>query len=125
MRYHRRLPCGFLVPVFLLALGVAGCAPYKAQVVPPWGVIYSEFSAPLILPKPGSDLGDPEKVEVYTAHFRVPLLYGGVISFGWGDASLNAAIRRSGFQRIHYADCEWFSVLSAYNRLTINVYGHR
>jgi hypothetical protein len=47
----------------------------------------------------------------------------GIASAGWGDVTLLTAAQNGGITKIHYADWEYFSILGAYNRATVHVYG--
>jgi hypothetical protein len=127
MRSHlsRWGPPALLVAALVLSGGCALFAPYRASVVPPPGYIYSDFSAPLLVPRQTVDLSHLDMVEVSTKQVQIPFLYGGAISFSWDNASIQQALRQSGLHDIKYADCHFFTILSVYSRFTVRAYGTR
>lgn len=124
MRLSRRIPRGLLaLPCLAALLAMAGCAPYRAAVIPPLGVLYSDVSAPLIVPGSEAEVLDLSSVEIHTSHFQIPYSYLRIINLGWGDAAVQEAIRESGFREVHFADYRFFTILSVYSTFTVRVYG--
>lgn len=97
----------------------AGCAAWKAPVVPPAGGIYTHYSAPLTL----NDTPAPvcqKHGQSATSYFA---LFYPFYSGAWGDAALQAAAKDGGITKIHYADYEVLSVLGVYAEFTVRAYG--
>ncbi|UCE84816.1 MAG: TRL-like family protein [Deltaproteobacteria bacterium] len=99
-----------LLAVFLLTLGVGGCV--AAPVVPPLGMVYSDFDAPLGLGggEVGSRRGESSVVAVL-----------GLVSTG--DASVRGAARAGGITEVKRVDYEFYNFLGLYQRFTTVVYG--
>lgn len=96
------------------------------DVQPPWGAIYTEYSAPL-----DHDLGDDGQAtpvdglrtgQSSSKFFHLPFPVAG-LSFGWGDASVEKAANNAGIQEVKYADYDHFQVLSIWAETQVNVYG--
>ena len=47
----------------------------------------------------------------------------GIILVGWGDASVQAAMKDSGITKIHHIDCNTLNVLGIYAKYETLVYG--
>jgi hypothetical protein len=94
-------------------------------VQPPQGLIFTEVTAPLILPNPALDISDPAEVEAYTQHFRIPVSFLALLDFGWGEAAVATALRESGMDEIQYADYTFFTILGIYSRHSVHVHGTR
>ena len=101
-----------LLVIACLGLGLVGC--YCTPVMPPMGIIYSEYKAPLDPDMEETRLGD----KVGTAEVTTFL---GLIATG--DCSIQAAATDGGIQTINYADYEYFNVLGVYQRFVVMVYG--
>lgn len=106
--------------------GLSGCAlrPMQAPLVPPFGVIYTQISAPLDIdvapdgqptPIDGLRLGTSQ-----TKYINIPWFN---FSFAWQDGSYATAVANGNLQTIHYADYEWMNILTVYQQVTFNVYG--
>lgn len=118
-----------LFAVAVLAALCTGCSairaynpvlPWKAPVVPPGGIIYTHYKAPLT--------GDVSKVQVGdktgTATTRyVVIPYSRLLSAGWADASIEEAAKQGGLTTVEFADYEGLSVLGVYGELTVTVHG--
>ncbi len=104
----------------LLTLAVAVCAVslmtgcLRAPVVPPFGMIYTDYKAPLDYTQEGADLGT-RRGEAKTESFV------GLVAIG--DASIATAARNGGISNPTAADYEYFNVLGVYQRYTTIVYG--
>jgi hypothetical protein len=101
----------------LLMLGVlflTGCAWYSTPVVPPLGLIYAQYKAPISTnfngTKTGSKTGTAESTSI----------------LGWialGDCSTNTAAKNGNIQTINYADYEYMNVLGVFQSFKTTVYG--
>ena len=111
---------GFLVLgllTWVIVVGSAGCAPYRAPVIPPQGIVFSNVSAPLstefnqstpIAPKQGTA----------TAHSVLGLI-------SWGDASTHTAAKNGSLSTINYADYQVLSILfGVYSDFTVVAHGN-
>lgn len=109
----------------LLAVCGLGCqsVSYNAPIIPPPGVLYSEFNAPLILPDKGVDISGLDMVEIHTSHFQIPYAYLRIINLAWGEAALEEAARQGGFDDIVYADYKFTTILSVFSTFTVRAYG--
>mgnify|MGYP001597089268 CR=1 FL=1 len=104
---------GFLL---LLACGglllLQGCL--RAPVVPPYGIVYSEFQAPLYVDFNATPVatksGQAESMSIL-----------GLIATG--DASAKAAAAQGGITKIEHADYYYFNVLGVVQRYRTIVYG--
>jgi hypothetical protein len=97
----------------------AGCAVWKAPVVPPSGAIYTHYSAPLTL----NDKPLAVCAKKGTASTRYVALLYPMYSVSWADAALKTAAENGGLTRVHYADYEVLSVLGVYAEFTVRAYG--
>ena len=95
-----------------LGLGLVGC--YCTPIMPPMGILYSEFRAPLDPNLEETELGNKSG----TAETRSIL---GLVTTG--DCSIKAAAANGGLNTITYADYEYFNVLGVYQRFMVIVYG--
>ena len=100
----------------LLTLGMltalTGCM--SAPVVPPIGMIYTNFEAPLDIDYSQTDVqgnkGTSESISIL-----------GLVAIG--DASAAAAADNAGIDTIEHADYEFFNVIGVYQRYRTVVYG--
>ena len=106
-----------LLAVLLAVLLTAGCAFWRAPVVPPGGVLFTQYRAPLTPQVSGVPVA--KKVGMHTSHYFAYFLY----SFAWDDASIDAAAKEGGLSRVYYADYEVLSILGLYARFTVRAYG--
>jgi len=95
-----------------LILPLAGCL--TAPVMPPPGMVYTDYKAPLdhnLEGNPvGSRSGSAETMSIL-----------GLVALG--DASVATAARNGGVSRVHHADYEYFNVLGIYQKYTTIVHG--
>lgn len=97
----------------------------KAPVMPPAGVVWTSYRAPLDVGP--TDFGS--KTGRATSHqIGLPPLpfYGltrGVSLFAWGDASKETAARQGGITEIEHADYRLQIFVFVYKRFTTEVYG--
>ena len=109
-----------------LSLPGCGVTSHRVGIAPPSGFLYTQQRAPTYCPcwKEGGVTHTPNlKVGTASAsNFVVPRTQD-LLSFGWGDMSLDAAARNGGITKIHYADHEILSILGVYTQATLIVYG--
>jgi hypothetical protein len=96
----------------LFMVGLCGCA-YRAPVVPPVGIVYTNHRAPLDVEYHDTTLG---KRGTASSHSVLGLV-------AWGDASAEAAASAGGIKTIEHADLEYLNVIFIYQRFTTIVYG--
>lgn len=105
-------------------LGLHSVGSPKAPVVPPYGVVYSDFKAPLDISVGGNQQATPadslRSGMAETEYIRIPFIY---ISFSWGDASIDAAAANGGINNVDSADYEFFNVLGIYQRFVVHAHG--
>jgi hypothetical protein len=115
----------------LLAVAAAamlsGCVSIAAPVVPPIGGIYTDIKAPLdinagkqndgVLQVEGLKTGESKAQYLY-----IPFTYG-LLSFSWGDGSLEQSMKAGGLDSLEYADYRFFQVLGVYAESTFYVHG--
>lgn len=106
----RLLVCLVLVGA---VLPLAGCL--SAPVIPPMGIAYSEFQAPLDVDYSDTDVSGRRGV---SESFSIL----GLVAMG--DASAAEAARAAGIDTITHADYEFFNVLGVYQRYRTVVYGN-
>lgn len=91
---------------------VGGC--YTTPIMPPHGMIYSDFSAPLdpFLSKTtlGTRYGTAESTAIL-----------GLVATG--DCSVERAALNGGVRVIDHADYHYFNVIGVYQRFIVRVYG--
>jgi hypothetical protein len=91
----------------------AGC--FSAPVVPPTGLIFSEFNAPLTTefdqtPVAGLQTGEASSTSIL-----------GLIAYG--DCSLDAAAKDSQLSTVEYCDYAFYNVLGVYQKFTVLAHG--
>ncbi len=97
----------------LSALFMTACM--RAPLVPPTGLFYTGFRAPLDL--------DQSKTPVATKSGQASTTsIMGIVA--WGDASIEAAARQGGIQTIESADYQYTNVLGIYQQYTTIVHGN-
>lgn len=111
----RNLSVGLLVIVALV--GLVGCAPFRAPVVPPQGLVFSNTSAPL---STEFNQSTPASSRQGTASANSVL---GLVA--WGDASANTAAANGGLTTINYADYKVLTILfGVYSQFTVVAHGN-
>lgn len=96
-----------LCAVVLLSLG---CSWYRAPVMPPYGSLFADISAPMTVDYEGQAVAPNQG----RASAKSVL---GLIA--WGDCSVQAAAQRGGLRKIHYCDYEYMNVLGFYQSFTV------
>ena len=121
MLRRRRLLPYFFTPIVSF---LVGCVPFMdAPVVPPQGIVISQYSAPLSI-NGGLDLSKDRlrRSSRSTKYFREPILTGW--SFAWEEAMIGQIAAEGGISEIQYADYSYLSVLGIYAELEVSVYGY-
>jgi len=100
-------------------LVIAGCAAPKSAFVPPGGILFTSYKAPLLVSyddaKVSTKCGDAS-----ANYFHDFLLTG--LSFAWNDCSLDAAVAEGELKKVGAADYSFFSILGIYAKTTVHVY---
>ena len=95
--------------------------PVTPVVVPP-GFIWSETAAPLSCDFQQTPV-DGGRTGVSSVRFlSVPFTYG-FLSFSWGDASLEEAVRAGGLEQVDFADYEVMQVLTVFTEMKVTAHG--
>ena len=114
MRTTRRL---LLLASLLLC---AGCAAWHTPVVPPRGLLYTDYSAPLTMAFDDTPVGGKTGT-ASTFFLGVPFVFRR--AFAWDDASVQKAAEAGGLSRVDYADYHILSVLGVFGKFTIIAHG--
>lgn len=107
---------------------VSGCAwnprftPYKAPVVPSWGIIFTQHKAPLTTNFESTPVEAPRMGQASTDYIFVPFFFA-PFDIALGNASIAEAAKNGGITKVYYADHEFLRVLGIYARYTTTVYG--
>lgn len=113
-----------IAPTFLLGgmfvLLLSGCiSPPKAEFIPPEGILFSNYKAPLLIDYDQTEINsDSGKASCSAFHDILITL----MSFGWGDCSIDEATQNGRLNRIGVADYEYLSFLRIYGKTTVHVY---
>jgi len=100
-------------------------ADVRAPVIPPQGLVYTHFRAPLALDSTGfgSKHGAAVSHQIGLPPLPFPWLYTGLDLFSWGDASQQTAAASGGITKVEHVDYDLMIVLMVYRRFTTEVYG--
>lgn len=115
-------------------MGTRVVAKLKTSVIPPPGVIYTDYTAPLVFtpaltrlgylePTGASKEGSATAYQIGLPPLPVPGLIMGLDLFAWGDASYETAAKSAGIQSVNAADYHMRSILMVFRRTTVIVYG--
>jgi len=107
-----------LMLAVVICVGAAGCSPLQvgAGVVPPGGLVLTDFRAPLSEDNQGVVVGGSK---TGTAEVKQ---YVWIISTG--DCSIEEAAKEAKISKILYCDYQYFSVLSGvFSSFTVTVHG--
>jgi hypothetical protein len=119
----------------LFAFAFSGCASIEllprsspdVPVVPPYGLIYTQFSAPIDhdfsnngAPTP---TGDSLKRGTSGSNFVMIWPISSLISVGVGDVSVEAAAEDGNISKVYYADYDHLNILMIFSRTKITAYG--
>ncbi|MDX2177361.1 MAG: hypothetical protein SF028_12925 [Candidatus Sumerlaeia bacterium] len=123
------------VPLALAAACLAaGCTSARVGVGTPMGIIYKDVVAPMSLErKRGPEAGQPVAIPPvlvdgvstgYALDLSIPgLEFTRPFSIGWGDMSLERAMREGGLERVVYADGRETTILRIFQRARVVAYG--
>jgi hypothetical protein len=103
----------------LCLLVLTGCAAPRSAFVPPRGILFTSFKAPLLVNYDDTAVSR-KNGEASTGYFHDILLTG--LSFAWDDCSLNTAVKNGHFSKVGSADYSFFSVLGVYAKTTVHVH---
>lgn len=105
-----------------LAVFASGCL--TAPVVPPPGILYTEYDAPLDFELGHDGVPTPvEGLKMGESQTRYLQLIHPALSFGWESAAIEDAAKNGGISKVEFADYHYFSVLSLYQEVTVRAYG--
>jgi hypothetical protein len=96
-------------------------------VVPPYGLIYTQFSAPLEheFANEGAPTPTGEALKKGTSGTNFVMIWpiSSLISVGVGDISVEAAAEDGELSKIYYADYHHLNILMIFSRTKIVAYG--
>ena len=120
-----------MIPILAVAalLLTTGCSVMDGShmgVVPPQGLIFSSYSAPMApMPDETGLLGTRTPgMKVGLASAKCFTWPWPQLSFGWGDCSLDTAAKEADITEIQYADYHMLSVLGIWQCATARAYGN-
>jgi len=103
-----------VLAILVLAVFMTGCAVTVAPVMPPFGIAFTNTTAPLDVNYDKTELGSKTgKASTYS-------ILG---LFAFGDASTEAAARAGGIKVVNHADYASLNVLFLFGSYTTIVYG--
>lgn len=113
----RRIACA--VALCALIIPATGCLvapvmPPLAPVMPPPGMLFTDYKAPLDHNLEGNPIGSRSGTSETMSILSLVAL---------GDGSVAAAAQNGGLSRVHHADYEYFNVLGIYQRYRTVAYG--
>ena len=114
-------PLAFIT-VILCAACATGCAPHSAPVIPPFGMIYTHYKAPLTTDFDRTDIADKKMGQSTTYFFKIPNPWVDV-DFAWDNASIERAAAQGQITKVAYADYEVLSIFGIFVRFTTTTYG--
>ncbi len=103
----------FAAVLAAMILSLTGCL--HAPFVPPTGMAFSQFDAPLDVDFQNTDMAGMKKGSAETISI--------LGLFATGDASSKAAAEKGGITKIVHADYEYFNILGIFQKTTVIVYG--
>jgi len=128
-----------LVAVCLLSTGCAGMRPgavlnsqvvtgIRTSVIPPGGVLYTHYKAPITTGfDPSRSLaskrGEAVVRQIALPPMPFPGLATGLDLVSWGDASIKQAAANGGITDVEHVDYELKTVLMVFRKFTVEVYG--
>lgn len=106
---------------FGLAARAACGAGIVAPVVPPTGLLFSNYLAPLETNFEATPVGAKQGTAL--VRFLQDPIFTGLPILTWGEASIEAAAASGGISKVHYVDYEVLSVVGIFVQLTVRVWG--
>jgi hypothetical protein len=117
------------VAVLLLSaavMGAFGCASYSAPVMPPRGILYTKFRAPLS-PSLAEDTPAGRHITRHgksrVTYIWLPLYVFDVTS-AFNDSKIGEIALENEIREVAYVDYEFYNLTPFFNRFTIHVYGN-
>ena len=110
-----------LFAVLALAPALAGCLGPKAPVVPPIGLIYADYKAPVMTQYNGDGLGTKHGSATITNVTAWPI--HSALSVTVDGAAVKQAAKDGQITKLKGADYEFMHILGIYSRLTVHAYG--
>jgi len=106
----------------MLSIGLlvfSGCVSPKSAFVPPEGILFTSYKAPLLVSYDNAAVSQ-NSGEASASYFHDWVLTG--LDFAWNDCSLDTAVQDGRFSRVGSADYSFFSILGIYAQTTVHVY---
>jgi hypothetical protein len=110
------------ITLAMLGIGLmvfSGCASPDSAFVPPGGVLFANYKAPLLVSY--DDAAISQNSGDASAEYVHDIILTG-LDFAWADCSLNEAIQDGRFNKVGSADYSFFNVLGVYAKTTVHVY---
>jgi len=102
---------------------LSGCVDLRAPVIPPHGLIFTHYKAPLNTDLNSARLGTKRGTS-QAYYLYVPYVY---LDFAWDRADIRSALeeakRSGGITRLSHADYEYLSVLWIFAQFKVEAYG--
>ena len=100
---------------------MGGCAPHRAPVVPPVGLIFTHYKAPLTTEFDRTKVCSKSGT-AGTSLLDIPNPWA-PLDFAWKNAAIEKAAANGQITKVQYADYEVYSILGIYVRFKVTVYG--
>ena len=95
----------------------------RTPLSPPPGFIYDHVQAPLDTNYHSDVIAKPGKIGESKSQYVSLWIIAPVLSFGWGDASVETAAADGGIKEVQHVDYERKQILGVYSEFTIRAYG--
>lgn len=95
----------------------------RTPLSPPPGFIYDHVQAPLDVNYHSDVIAKPGKIGESKSQYVSLWIIAPVLSFGWGDASVETAAADGGIKEVQHVDYERKQILGIYSEFTIRAYG--
>ena len=110
--------------ITLAMLGISllvfsGCASPESAFVPPGGILFTDYKAPLLVTYDDAKVSR-NRGEASASYFHEWVFTD--IDLAWGDCSLDAAVQDGRFDRVGSADYSFLNILGFYTKTTVHVY---
>lgn len=110
------------ITLAMLGIGLlvfSGCASPKSAFVPPGGLLFTSYKAPLLVTYDDATISK-QSSDASAEYIYDPFLTG--LSYAWDDCSLNTAVKNGPFTRVGSADYSFLRILGIYAKTTVRVY---
>ncbi len=110
--------------IMSLVVVLTGCGRFlPTAVVPPQGMLFCHYSAPLSTHLDNVPAGRKvTRVSSSSTHYLRDIILTN-LDFSWGEAGIQQIARMGGLKQVYFADYDFLNILGVYARFTINVYG--